>query len=65
VKDFVEDGDKFLIHINKEDVSKLNKELVNAGIDVFALIPIRSTLEDFFISITGENHVVDRALQTF
>jgi ABC-type multidrug transport system ATPase subunit len=65
VKDFAEDGDKFLIHINKEDVSKLNKELVNAGIDVFALIPIRSTLEDFFISITGENHVVDRALQTF
>jgi ABC-2 type transport system ATP-binding protein len=65
VKDFTEDGDKFLIHINKEDVSKLNKELVNAGIDVFALIPIRSTLEDFFISITGENHVVDRALQTF
>lgn len=65
VKDFAEDGDKFLIHINKEDVSKLNKELVNAGIDVFALIPIRSTLEDFFINITGENHVVDRALQTF
>jgi len=65
VKDFAEDGDKFLVHINKEDVSKLNKELVNAGIDVFALIPVRSTLEDFFISITGENHVVDRALQTF
>lgn len=65
VKDFTEDGDKFLIHVDKENVSKLNRELVNSGVEVFALIPIRSTLEDFFISITGENHVVDRALQTF
>ncbi|MGC8971912.1 MAG: ABC transporter ATP-binding protein [bacterium] len=65
VKDFTEDGDKFLVHVDKENISKLNRELVNSGIEVFALIPVRSTLEDFFISITGENHVVDRALQTF
>lgn len=64
VKDFTEDGDKFLVYVDKENISKLNRELVNAGIDVFALIPVRSTLEDFFISITGENnHVVDRTLQ--
>jgi len=65
VKDFKEDGDKFLVHVDKENISKLNRELVNSGVEVFALIPVRSTLEDFFISITGENNVMDRALQTF
>lgn len=63
VKDFVEDTDKFIVHIDKENVSRLNRELVNTGIDVFALVPIRSTLEDFFISITGEDNVNNRTLQ--
>lgn len=66
VKGFTEDGDKFLIYVDKENISRLNKELVNSGIDVFALIPVRSTLEDFFISITGENdYASNRTLQTF
>lgn len=64
VKDFTEDDDKFLIYVDRENICRLNRELVNAGVDVFALIPVRSTLEDFFISITGENdHVADRTLQ--
>lgn len=65
VKGFNEDGDKFLVYVDKEHISRLNRELVNAGIDVFALIPVRSTLEDFFIGITGENNYAsNRTLQT-
>ncbi|MGB9681377.1 MAG: ABC transporter ATP-binding protein [bacterium] len=63
VKSFTEDGDKFLVHIDKENVSNLNKEMVNRGIDVFALIPVRSTLEEFFINITGGEGVNHRNLQ--
>lgn len=63
VKDFTEDTDRFIVYIDKENVSRLNRELVNAGIDVFALVPVRSTLEDFFISITGEDNVNGRTLQ--
>lgn len=63
VKSFVEDTDKFVVQIDKDDISKLNRELVNTGVEVFALVPIRSTLEDFFINITGENTVNNRTLQ--
>lgn len=64
VKSFVEDTDKFVVQIEKDNISRLNRELVSTGIDVFALVPIRSTLEDFFINITGENGVNSRTLQT-
>lgn len=63
VKSFVEDTDKFVVQIEKDNISRLNRELVSTGIDVFALVPIRSTLEDFFINITGENGVNSRTLQ--
>lgn len=63
VKGFTEDRDRFLVQINKENVASLNKEMVDRGIDVFALMPIRSTLEDFFISVTGGNNVAYRNLQ--
>jgi len=64
VKSFTEDGDRFLVHINKENVANLNKEMVEKGIDVFALMPVRSTLEEFFINVTGGEGVTYRNLQT-
>jgi len=64
VKSFTEDGDRFLVHINKESVANLNKEMVEKGIDVFALMPVRSTLEEFFINVTGGEGVTYRNLQT-
>jgi ABC-type multidrug transport system ATPase subunit len=63
VKGFTEEGDRFLVQIDKENVASFNKEMVDKGIDVFAIIPVRSTLEDFFISVTGGNSVNYRNLQ--
>lgn len=45
-------GDKITINIESKNISALNKYLVDNGVKVTALIPIRS-LEDYFLSITA------------
>jgi len=45
-------GDKITINIENKNISALNKYLVDNGVKVTALIPIRS-LEDYFLSITA------------
>ena len=44
---------KFSLNIEQEDVPLLNKYLIENGIMVNALVPVRS-LEDYFLSITSE-----------
>ena len=44
---------KFNLNIEQEDVPLLNKHLIENGILINALVPIRS-LEDYFLSITSE-----------
>ena len=42
------------VRIANKDLKKLTRELVKADIDVSAIIP-RSSLEDYFLSLTGDN----------
>ena len=44
---------KINLNIEQEDVPLLNKYLIENGIMVNALVPVRS-LEDYFLSITSE-----------
>ncbi|HEY3347937.1 MAG TPA: ABC transporter ATP-binding protein, partial [Nitrospirota bacterium] len=48
----VEDGHVEAV-ARREDSARLNKALVDAGIAVFSLIPRETTLEDFFMELTG------------
>jgi ABC-type multidrug transport system ATPase subunit len=47
----VEKGDAFEVTMSFEEVPELARELVQAGVDVLALVPRRS-LEEYFLSIT-------------
>ena len=42
------------IKIANKDLSQLTHDLVKAGINVSAIIP-RTSLEDYFLSLTGES----------
>ena len=46
-------GNKINFNLEQEDIPALNKYLVENGIKVSALIPVRS-LEDYFLSITAQ-----------
>ena len=46
-------GNKFNFNLEQEDIPNLNKYLVENGIMVSALVPVRS-LEDYFLSITSQ-----------
>ena len=45
-------GKRFSINMENEEIPEVNKYLVENGVMVNALVPVRS-LEDYFISITG------------
>jgi ABC-2 type transport system ATP-binding protein len=47
-------GNKFYFNLEQEDIPALNKYLVEQGILVCALVPVRS-LEDYFLSITAQS----------
>lgn len=51
---FVERNGSFQITMPVADIPRLNKELVRKGVAVKSLIPRRS-LEDYFLSITGQS----------
>ncbi len=44
---------EMLLRLTEDRVGELNRMLVEAGIEVRAVIPQRMTLEDFFIQVTG------------
>jgi ABC-type multidrug transport system ATPase subunit len=46
-------GNKFYFNLEQEDIPALNKYIVENGILVSALVPVRS-LEDYFLSITAQ-----------
>ena len=54
VKKFKTKGDDFEVTIEFEDVPVLSKRLVEAGVQIRAIVPRRS-LEEFFLSITENN----------
>ena len=43
----------FMLTLGEGDSSLVNKELINAGVDVVALIPHEASLEDTFIKLTS------------
>jgi len=47
------EGDKLGLTMEMDQIPEVNKEMVNAGFQVFAVKPTRS-LEEYFINITGE-----------
>jgi ABC-type multidrug transport system ATPase subunit len=46
-------GNKFNFNLEQDDIPALNRYLVENGILVSALVPVRS-LEDYFLSITAQ-----------
>ena len=54
VSSIKESEEKFKIRIANSDLKQLTKELVKADVDVSAIIP-RTSLEDYFLSLTGES----------
>ena len=46
-------GNKFNLNLEQEDIPQLNRYLIEHGIMVSALVPVRS-LEDYFLSITAQ-----------
>ena len=44
---------EMLLRLTEDRTGELNRTLVEAGLEVRALIPQRMTLEDFFIQVTG------------
>ena len=52
VKNLVVTDDVLKVTVSSQHLSKVNEALVSNGVHVSALIP-RSSLEDFFLSLTG------------
>lgn len=54
VSNIAESDGTFKIRIANNDLKQLTRELVKADVDVSAIIP-RTSLEDYFLSITGDS----------
>lgn len=54
ISKITESGDKLKIRIPYDKLKELNKTLIDNGIEVSTIIP-RSSLEDYFLSLTGES----------
>ncbi|SFC26341.1 bacitracin transport system ATP-binding protein [Bacillus sp. 491mf] len=46
-------SERILVYNTVENTAYLNKCLVNCGIDVFEMVTIKQSLEDYYMSITG------------
>lgn len=53
VSNVVENSGTLKVRIANKDLSQLTRDLVNANVDVSAIIP-RTSLEDYFLSLTDE-----------
>ncbi|MEA3046995.1 MAG: hypothetical protein QOJ53_1327 [Sphingomonadales bacterium] len=47
-------GDALLVAASRAETPEVVKQLVGAGVDLFGLAPVQSTLEDVFLAITAE-----------
>ena len=54
ISNIAESDGSFKIRIANKNLKKLTRELVKADIDVSAIIP-RTSLEDYFLSLTGDS----------
>lgn len=54
VSNVVESSGTLKVRIANKDLSQLTRDLVNANVDVSAIIP-RTSLEDYFLSLTDES----------
>jgi len=54
ISNIAESDGSFKVRIANKNLKKLTRELVKADIDVSAIIP-RTSLEDYFLSLTGDN----------
>ncbi|MCF7803644.1 MAG: ABC transporter ATP-binding protein [Candidatus Marinimicrobia bacterium] len=48
-----EEGGSLKVNISREKIPEITQRLVDSGVEIFAVIP-RSSLEDYFLSITSE-----------
>lgn len=46
------------IHLHKDQVPEINRLFVENGIDVFEIVPLRKSLEDQFLEMTGGEQIV-------
>ncbi|MFD1020577.1 ABC transporter ATP-binding protein [Thalassobacillus hwangdonensis] len=46
------------VEMEKDEVAKLNRMLVENDIDVYEIVPVRKTLEDQFLEMTGGDQIV-------
>lgn len=53
-------NDGFLVKMSQGDSAKINRQLVDSGIDVIALIPKERTLEEAFIDLTTEQETKEQ-----
>jgi len=54
ISNIIESDGMFKVRITNKDLKQLTRDLVKADIDVSAIIP-RTSLEDYFLSLTGDS----------
>ncbi len=54
ISNFEQSGGIFKVQIANKHLSQFTRDLVNAGLDISAIIP-RTSLEDYFLSLTGDS----------
>lgn len=56
---FVAENDGYVVEMKKEDVPALTSQLVQAGMQLFAVQPHQKTLEDQFLEMTGGGQIAE------
>jgi len=56
---FVPENNGYVVEIKKEDIPKLISQVVNEGIQLFAVQPHQKTLEDQFLEMTGGGQIAE------
>lgn len=56
---FVAENDGYVVEMKKEDVPALTTQLVQAGMQLFAVQPHQKTLEDQFLEMTGGGQIAE------
>lgn len=56
---FVAENQGYVVEIKKEDVPAMTTQLVQAGIQLFAVQPHQKTLEDQFLEMTGGGQIAE------
>ncbi|WP_048600715.1 ABC transporter ATP-binding protein [Rubeoparvulum massiliense] len=57
INEVVNQGNALQVRVDENRVAELNRQLIQAGYDVVALIPTGTSLEESFLQMTGGRHV--------